>query len=88
MLREEEKDRYDEEVKQFGSSRLQPRTAFSKPEVLKELLKRGLLMNGKFEHDQEVTSIDVHDGLKLIASGDRSGLIKIWNYKRQLIREV
>ena len=55
---------------------------------MKELLKTGLLMNGNFEHDDEVSSIDVHCGYKLIASGDAQGLIKIWNYRRQLIREI
>lgn len=45
-------------------------------------------MNGNFEHDDQVNSIDVHYGLKLIASGDAQGLIKIWNYRRQLIREI
>ena len=39
-------------------------------------------MNGNQEHDDEVKSIDVHVGYKLIASGDSQGLIKIWNYRR------
>lgn len=45
-------------------------------------------MNGIFEHDDEVQSVDVHGKYKLIASGDEQGLIKIWNYRRQLIREI
>lgn len=45
-------------------------------------------MNGNQEHEENVTSIDTHNGLKLIASGDASGLIKIWNFKRELIREI
>ena len=60
----------------------------SKTEHYKELLRKGLLMNGIFEHDDEVHSIDVHGKYKLIASGDEQGLIKIWNYRRQLIREI
>ena len=54
----------------------------NKPELLKEYMRNGLLMNGNFEHDDDVMSIDVHCGLKIIASGDLSGLIKIWNYRR------
>lgn len=45
-------------------------------------------MNGKYEHEENVTTIDTHSGLKLIVSGDSSGLIKLWNFKRQLIREI
>jgi len=45
-------------------------------------------LNGNIEHDNNVTSIDAHAGLKIIASGDVSGLIKIWNFRRQLIREI
>ena len=35
-----------------------------------------------------MTSIDVHYGKRLIVTGDSDGLIKLWNYKKQLIREV
>ena len=52
------------------------------------MLDNGLLMNGTFEHDEEVTSVDIHAGIGLIVSGDISGLIKVWNYRRQIIREV
>jgi len=45
-------------------------------------------MNGNYEHDDIVTSIDNHARYKIIASGDSSGLIKIWNFRRQLIREI
>ena len=47
-----------------------------------------MLLNGNIEHDNNVSSIDTHAGLKIIASGDESGLIKIWNFRRQLIREI
>ena len=47
-----------------------------------------MLLNGQTEHDDAVTSIDYHCTLKLIASGDRGGLIKIWNYRRTLVREI
>ena len=40
------------------------------------------------EHEDKVTTIDVHYGKKLIATGDSEGLIKLWNYKKELIREV
>ncbi len=45
-------------------------------------------MNGQVEHDEEVSSIDLHCRLQLIVSGDVSGIIKIWNFRRQLIREI
>ena len=59
-----------------------------KRKLLREYLKTGMLMNGFYEHDEKVTTIDTHYGLKLIVSGDVGGLIKIWNYRRQLIREI
>ena len=52
------------------------------------MLRSGALLNGGEEHDHEVTTIDVHRGFRLIASGDTGGLIKIWNYRRRLIREI
>jgi len=55
---------------------------------LADLIAKQTLLNGRVEHDEEITSIDYHCSLKLIASGDKNGLIKIWNYKRQLVREV
>jgi len=45
-------------------------------------------MNGLVEHDEEVTTIDLHCHLQLIVSGDIDGLIKIWNFRRKLIREI
>ena len=45
-------------------------------------------MNGNYEHDEEVTTIDAHAGLKLLVSGDAGGLIKVWNFRRQLVREI
>ena len=55
---------------------------------MRNLLRSGALLNGGEEHDHEVTTIDMHRGFKLIASGDVGGLIKIWNYRRRLIREI
>ena len=40
------------------------------------------------EHDEMVTQFDVHHSLKLIASADQDGLIKIWNFKKELLREI
>lgn len=70
MLVKEEKELYNEEMEEYGESKIFKRSQFTKPDLLKALLKRGLLMNGSIEHDEEVTSVDVHCGLKLIASGD------------------
>ena len=55
---------------------------------LNDIMSRGLLLNGQIEHNDEVTCVDYHCGLKLIASGDSSGLIKIWNYRRVIVREI
>lgn len=60
----------------------------NKKEHLRHLIKSGVLLNGNNEHEENVTTIDTHSGLKLIVSGDASGLIKLWNFKRQLIREI
>lgn len=40
------------------------------------------------EHEEHVTSMDIHYGKRLIVTGDTDGLIKIWNYKKELVREV
>ena len=53
-----------------------------------EHLEKGSLVNGQLEHDEKVTCIDYHCLLKLIATGDVGGLIKIWNYRRMLVREI
>ena len=49
---------------------------------------RQILNDRSNEHEEHVTSIDVHYGKRLIVTGDTNGLIKLWNYKKELIREV
>ena len=58
----------EEEEDEEGNVVTKPKR--NKQELLKDLLSTGLLMNGNFEHDDTVNSIDVHCGFKLIASGD------------------
>lgn len=73
------------EIPEVKEPEIAPR---SKKEHLRELLASGTLMNGNQEHEENVTTIDTHSGMKLIVSGDASGLIKVWNFKRELIREI
>lgn len=40
------------------------------------------------EHEDKVVACDVHKGLHMIVTADIEGLIKIWNYKKELIREI
>jgi len=40
------------------------------------------------EHDEKVEVIDFLPSKGLMATGDADGLIKIWNAKKELIREV
>jgi len=40
------------------------------------------------EHDEKVEVIDFLPSKGLMATGDADGLIKIWNSKKELIREV
>ena len=40
------------------------------------------------DHETIVLSIDVHLRLGLCATGDREGLIKIWNKKKEIVREI
>ena len=40
------------------------------------------------EHEDEFTCFDTLPNLGLIVTGDKDGLVKIWNCKKQLIREV
>lgn len=47
-----------------------------------------MLFSGQIEHNDEVTCIDYHSAMKLIVSGDSSGLIKVWNFRRVLVREI
>jgi hypothetical protein len=42
----------------------------------------------QIEHETVVLSIDVHLRLGLCATGDREGLIKIWNKKKEIVREI
>lgn len=40
------------------------------------------------EHEDKVEAIDIHLGLGLIVTGDNEGLVKIWNRKKQVVREI
>lgn len=40
------------------------------------------------EHDKSVTDIDCHIEKQLLISGSIDGLVKIWNIKKELIREI
>jgi hypothetical protein len=55
-------------------------------EQTKNLLK--LKSDKSDEHENKLTCGDVLTAKGLIITGDQSGLIKIWNFKKQLIREI
>jgi hypothetical protein len=42
----------------------------------------------QIEHEVTVLSVDVHLHLGLCATGDREGLIKVWNMKKEIVREI
>lgn len=41
-----------------------------------------------YDHDQKVTCLDRHPKLGFFASGGEDGLVKVWNSKKELIREI
>lgn len=45
-------------------------------------------INKSDEHDARVTSIDIFPAKGLIVSGDCEGTLKIWNLKKELMREI
>ncbi len=47
-----------------------------------------LLPNKSDEHDEKITCYDCLLKLGLIVTGDSEGLVKIWNAKKQLIRQI
>ena len=40
------------------------------------------------EHEDPITCFDVLQSKGLYVTGDKSGLVKIWNCKKQLVREI
>lgn len=52
----------------------------------KQLMK--LKVDKSDEHEDQMTCCDTLPGLGLFVTGDKTGLVKIWNCKKQLIREV
>lgn len=55
-------------------------------ETEKELFK---LNSDKIdEHEDELMSIDMLESKGLFVTGGRDGLVKVWNIKKQLIREI
>ena len=40
------------------------------------------------EHEDKLTCCDILERQGLYVTGDKDGLVKIWNFKKQLIREV
>ena len=40
------------------------------------------------EHEVPITCCDTLKSAGLFVSGDQEGLVKIWNYRKQLIREI
>ena len=40
------------------------------------------------EHEEPVLSTDIHFQKKLIVTSDADGLIKIWDFRKKLIREI
>jgi WD40 repeat protein len=40
------------------------------------------------EHEDELTSIDFLPSKGIFASGAKDGLVKVWNSKKELIREI
>jgi len=55
-------------------------------ETEKELFK---LNSDKIdEHEDELMSMDMLESKGLFVTGGRDGLVKVWNIKKQLIREI
>ena len=40
------------------------------------------------EHEDQLTCCDIFEKERLYVTGDKEGLVKIWNFKKQLMREV
>jgi WD40 repeat protein len=40
------------------------------------------------EHEEELASIDMLQSRGLFVTGGRDGLVKVWNIKKQLVREI
>lgn len=40
------------------------------------------------EHEKQITDLDCHFEKNLLISGSIDGLVKIWNIKKDLIREI
>ena len=55
-------------------------------------VKKGVLHNVTFdrsqEHEDKIVAVDVHRGSGLFVTADSYNLIKIWNGKKDLIREI
>ena len=47
-----------------------------------------LKCNPGFEHEKEVTSLECFPEKNLIISGSLDGFVKVWNIKKELIREI
>jgi WD40 repeat protein len=42
----------------------------------------------KDEHDDELMSVDMLYSKGLFVSGGKDGLIKVWNFRKELVREI
>ena len=61
MLPEEEEKYYKEGEEPGANDQIEPEPPKAhKSEVLADLIRKGLLMNGQVEHNEEVTTIDLH----------------------------
>lgn len=40
------------------------------------------------EHETGITGIDVLENYGLFVTGGKDGIVKIWNYRKELIREI
>ena len=59
---------------------------FTWEESVKELYK--LTCDKTDEHEDELQSIDLLISKGLFVTGGRDGLVKVWNLKKELIREI
>lgn len=59
---------------------------FTWEEEAKELYR--LAQDKMDEHEEELASIDLLQSRGLFVTGGRDGLIKVWNIKKQMIREI
>lgn len=40
------------------------------------------------EHEDELMSVDMLQSKGLFVSGGKDGLIKVWNFRKELVREI